>query len=55
LSAQETAEQADLTRHKEHFPNINGPGLPLLAVNRIYDELDGKVDSKPDARQDRRR
>ncbi|HLH32317.1 MAG TPA: MBL fold metallo-hydrolase [Terriglobia bacterium] len=42
LSAEETAKRADLTKHKDHFPTINGPGLPLIAVNRIYQLLDQK-------------
>ena len=31
---------ADLTRHKGNFPNIQGPGLPLIGVQRIYELLD---------------
>jgi glyoxylase-like metal-dependent hydrolase (beta-lactamase superfamily II) len=40
VSPEEAARRADLTRHKEHFPTIQGPGVPLLAVNRIYELLD---------------
>jgi glyoxylase-like metal-dependent hydrolase (beta-lactamase superfamily II) len=40
LSAEETAKLADLTRHREHFPNIQGPGVPLIGVTRIYELLD---------------
>src|SRR6266704_686417 len=36
VSAEDAARRADLTRHKDHFP-IQGPGVPLIAVNRIYD------------------
>ena len=37
VSAEEAAKRADLTKHKEHFPNIQGPGVPLIGVTRIYD------------------
>jgi len=39
VSAEEAAKRADLTRHKDHFP-IQGPGVPLIAVARIYDVID---------------
>ena len=42
VSAEDAARRADLTKHKDHFPTINGPGLPLIAVNRIYKLLDQK-------------
>jgi cyclase len=42
VSAEDAAKRADLTKHKDHFPTINGPGLPLIAVNRIYQLLDQK-------------
>ena len=42
VSAEDAAKRADLTKHKEHFP-IQGPGVPLIAVTRIYELLDGKV------------
>src|SRR6267142_5331614 len=32
VSAEDAAQRADLTKHKEHFPNIQGPGVPLIAV-----------------------
>ena len=38
--ADEAAKRADLTRHKGNFPNIQGPGLPLIGVQRIYELLD---------------
>ena len=40
VSAEEAAKRADLTKHKDHFPTITAPGVPLIAVNRIYDLLD---------------
>jgi hypothetical protein len=41
VSAEEAAKRADLTKHKEHLP-IQGPGVPLIGVQRIYALLDGK-------------
>jgi cyclase len=40
VSAEQAAMRADLTKHKEHFPGIQGPGVPLIAVTRIYELLD---------------
>ena len=40
VSAEDAAKRADLTKHKEHFPTIQGPGVPIIAVTRIYDLLD---------------
>jgi cyclase len=40
VSAEDASKQADLTKHKEHFPGINGPGVPIIAVTRIYDLID---------------
>jgi len=42
VSAEEAAKRADLTKHKEHFPTINSPGVPLIAVTRIYELLNSK-------------
>jgi glyoxylase-like metal-dependent hydrolase (beta-lactamase superfamily II) len=42
VSAEEAAKRADLTRHKDRFPSIQGPGVPILAVTRIYELLEGK-------------
>jgi len=42
VSAEEAAKRADLTRHKDHFPTITAPGVPLIAVTRIYELLDSK-------------
>ena len=40
VSADEAATRADLTRHKGNFPSIQGPGVPLIGVQRIYELLD---------------
>ena len=37
VSAEEAAKRADLSKHKEHFPTIQGPGVPLIGVTRIYE------------------
>jgi glyoxylase-like metal-dependent hydrolase (beta-lactamase superfamily II) len=47
VSAEDAAKQADLTKHKEHFPGIQGPGVPLIAVTRIYELLERGVSSRP--------
>ena len=41
VSAEEASKRADLTKHKDHLP-IQGPGVPLIGVQRIYTLLDGK-------------
>ncbi len=38
VSAEEAAKRADLTKHKGALP-IQGPGVPLLAAQRIYELL----------------
>jgi cyclase len=40
VSAEDAAKRADLTKHKEHIPSIQGPGVPIIAVTRIYELLD---------------
>ena len=40
VSAEDAARRADLTKHKDHFPGIQGPGVPLIAATRIYELLD---------------
>jgi cyclase len=42
VSAEEAAKRADLTRHRERFASITAPGVPLIAVTRIYELLDKK-------------
>jgi len=42
VSAEDAAKRADLTKHREHFPTITAPGVPLIAVNRIYELLDSR-------------
>ena len=40
VPAEDAAKRADLTKHKERFPAIQGPGVPLIGVTRIYALLD---------------
>ena len=40
VSAEDAAKRADLTRHRDHFPTIQAPGVPLIGVTRIYELLD---------------
>jgi len=42
VSAEEASRRADLTKHRDHFPSITEPGVPLIGVTRIYDLLDKK-------------
>ena len=42
-SAEETARQVDLTRYKETFPQIQGPGAHIRGVRRLYVWLDEKA------------
>lgn len=41
LSAEQTAEQIDMTAHSGNYPQINGPGADVRAIRRIYALLDG--------------
>jgi len=42
VSPEEAARRADLTKHRERFPTITAPGVPLIGVVRIYELLDKK-------------
>ena len=42
VSVEDAAKRADLTRHRDRFPSITAPGVPLIAVTRIYELLDKK-------------
>ena len=42
VSAEDAAKRADLTKHSAHLP-IQGPGVPLIGVQRIYDLIDKRV------------
>ncbi len=42
LSIEDAAEQVDLSDHADSYPQIQGPGVPLPTVQRIYELLDGE-------------
>jgi glyoxylase-like metal-dependent hydrolase (beta-lactamase superfamily II) len=42
LVVADAAEQIDLTAHAAHYPQIEGPGAPLHAVERMYELLEGR-------------
>jgi glyoxylase-like metal-dependent hydrolase (beta-lactamase superfamily II) len=42
VPAEDAAKRADLTKHSAHLP-INGPGVPLIGVQRIYDLIDRRA------------
>ena len=42
VSAEDAAKRADLTKHSAHLP-INGPGVPLIGVQRIYELIDQRA------------
>ncbi len=41
LAFEEAAQRIDMTAHAEHYPQITGPGVPSVVVQRIWDLLDG--------------
>jgi glyoxylase-like metal-dependent hydrolase (beta-lactamase superfamily II) len=42
VPAEDAAKRADLTKHSAHLP-INGPGVPLIGVQRIYELIDQRA------------
>ena len=42
VSTEDAAKRADLTKHRDHFPTITAPGVPLIAAQRIYELLDSR-------------
>ena len=40
LSYEEAAAQIDMTDHAEHYPQVTGPGVPPVTVQRIFELLD---------------
>ena len=43
LSAEQTAQQVDLTSHEGDFPQIQGPGADLRGVRRMYAWMDERA------------
>jgi cyclase len=44
VPAAEAARRIDMTAHRAHYTSINGPGVPVAGVTRIYAVLEGKAD-----------
>lgn len=42
LTAEDAAKQIDMTSHKGSFPQIQGPGIDIRAMRRMYDVMDGR-------------
>lgn len=42
LSYEEAAGRIDMTGHAERYPVISGPGVPAVAVQRIFELLEGE-------------
>ena len=41
VPAEDAAKRVDLTKYQDRIPGIQGPGVPVIAVKRIYELLDG--------------
>jgi cyclase len=44
LLAADAAKRIDMTAHKAHYPTINGPGVNVPAVSRMFEVMDGRAD-----------
>jgi glyoxylase-like metal-dependent hydrolase (beta-lactamase superfamily II) len=44
IPAAEAARRIDMTAHKPHYASINAPGVPLVAVTRMYAVMEGRAD-----------
>jgi hypothetical protein len=44
VAAADAARRIDMTAHKAHYTSINGPGVPLVAVTRIYSVIEGRAE-----------
>ena len=42
LTAVQASEQIDLSQHSANYPSVAGPGVPLPAVERIYELLEAE-------------
>jgi cyclase len=42
LTPEETAKKVDMTSHSKDFPQIQGPGIDVIGVKRIYDWMDSR-------------
>jgi glyoxylase-like metal-dependent hydrolase (beta-lactamase superfamily II) len=44
MPAAQAARRVDMTAHKSHYPNINGPGVPAAGIARIYAVLENRAE-----------
>jgi hypothetical protein len=44
VSAADAAKRIDMTAHTAHYLTINGPGVNLPAVSRMYDVMEHRAD-----------
>ena len=44
IPAAEAARRIDMTAHRPHYQSINGPGVPVVGVERMYAVMDGKAE-----------
>lgn len=44
VSAADAAKRIDMTAHRSHYPAIQGPGVNLPAVSRLYDVMEGRAE-----------
>ncbi len=44
IPAADAARRIDMTSHKVHYASINGPGVPLVAVTRMYAVMENRAE-----------
>jgi glyoxylase-like metal-dependent hydrolase (beta-lactamase superfamily II) len=44
IPAAEAARRIDMTAHRPHYSSISGPGVPLVAVTRMYAVMEGRAE-----------
>jgi cyclase len=44
VSVEDAAKRIDMTRHKTHFPAIQGPGVNVPAVSRLYEVIERRAE-----------
>ena len=44
VPAADAARRIDMTAHKNHYPTIAGPGVPPIAVTRMYEVMERRAD-----------
>ena len=42
LTAEQTAQKVDLTSHRKDFPQLQGPGIDVVGVRRMYEWMDSR-------------